>query len=188
MKRKQTTHRRHGDSKTSKSRTSPDDEAPTTISVPANERSPNIDALRKARIAHITQSPEGIPREMKYEYEKRTGTVSRVEGEKETRRKTDKERTSEHKDTRPSTKNARRTERKRTERQDESEEEYEYVYTKPEKHKTSRETTSKTTTQPRSRTSVTASIAKKPETRRAPERRHTEPPHPSASRRLERDQ
>lgn len=178
VKRKKTTHRRHGEPRSSKSHILPNDEATATNPPAANDRSPNINALRKARLAHINDSPQDIPEDMKYVYEKRIKTAAHVNADNESRHRTPTERTSERKASKSSHKSKRRTEeRARDEQRDESEDDYEYVYPRAAPDKSQGDTHGKSPDVRRRRRPSTSQTVtrKKDESRREPERRHTEP-------------
>lgn len=185
VKRKKTTHRKHGNQRSSKSLTVPEDEVLTTIPATANDRSPNINALRKARLAHIDNTPQEIPEDMKYVYEKCTKTVAHVSADKESRRRPSRDHTPERKESRPSRRSTRRTEEQnRHKNQDDSEDEYEYVYSTPVAERSGGDAQPKSSATRRRRRPSTShsSTRKKVETRRGPERRYTEPSRGKTSR------
>lgn len=179
-KRTRTTHRRHAEQRSSKSHTASNDEATTTDPTAANDRSPNINALRKARLAHLNDSPQDIPEDMKYVYEKRIKTAAHVSADAGSRHRPVTDRTSEQKESRSSRKSTRRTEDgKRDDYHDETEDDYEYVYSTPVAEPSRRDTHEKSSTTRRRRRSSPShpgtTKTKKAESRREPERRHTEP-------------
>lgn len=179
-KRTRTTHRRHAEQRSSKSHTVSNDDATTTNPTAANDRSPNINALREARLAHLNDSPQDIPEDMKYVYEKRIKTAAPVSADAGGRHRTTTDRTSERKESRSSHKSTRRTEdRKRDDHHDESEDDYEYVYSTPVAETSRGDTREKSSSTRRRRRSSPSHPAttktKKAELRREPERRHTEP-------------
>ncbi|EXJ89813.1 hypothetical protein A1O3_02880 [Capronia epimyces CBS 606.96] len=174
------TYRRNGDTGGggSRSRKSPEDGGATSTSksVPATARPADLDldALRNARLAYLATSPEERRKEMKYEYVKRTRTVSLVGEEKERRRKTRDDHIAEPTNPRPSRTSTtpRRTEhRRRPVSRDDSEDEY--VYQRPEResaHHNGQSLTSK------HKSKTTESGPRRVEAgRRVPERSRTEP-------------
>ncbi|KEF62835.1 uncharacterized protein A1O9_00808 [Exophiala aquamarina CBS 119918] len=185
VKRKKTTHRKHGEHRSSKTRTKPNNDDLTTNPALANGRSPNINALRRARLAHIDNTPEEIPEDMKYVYEKRTKTVAHVSADKGSRRKSTRDHTPERKESRTSHKTTHRTEeQRRVEYEDDSEDEYEYVYSTPGAERSHVDAQPKSSTSRRRRPSTSHSITrKKVETQRGSERSHTEPPRGKTRRR-----
>ncbi|KIX00795.1 uncharacterized protein Z518_09860 [Rhinocladiella mackenziei CBS 650.93] len=173
VKRKKA-HRKHGDTRTYKSHKRSEDDTTTLKSVVTTDRPADIDALRKARLAYIAKSPDERRKEMKYEYVKRSRTVSQVGGEGEKRHKTPRHRSPDREGTRTerrSTKRRTDDERRRTPRDDSEDE---YVYEKPKKTSVHDEAHTKTSTRQRTKTAE-PNMRGIDERRRIPERRHTEP-------------
>lgn len=174
VKRKKTHHRKHGDFGASKSRKRSEDESTTPKSVATSDRPTNIDALRKARLSYLAKPPDEKRKDMKYEYVKRSRTVSQVDGEKEQRRHTTREHSLEREDPRPVHRSRRRTNIDGRNTHDDDDGEYEYVYRKPEEAPARDETHSQTTSKPR-KTTTNSSSRRTEERQRLSERRHTEP-------------
>lgn len=122
-------HRNKGDTRDSRShKERPHDGGTTSNSVPATDHPADVDALRKARLAYLAKSPEERQKEMKYDYVKRTRTVSQVGEEKERRHRTTQEHKPERKDLKSSrtTRTRTREHKSRPSQRDDSEDGYVY--------------------------------------------------------------
>ncbi|KAJ9611767.1 hypothetical protein H2200_004951 [Cladophialophora chaetospira] len=171
VRRKRTHRRKHGDTEISKSRKRSEDDTISTKS-PATNRPADVDALRKARLAYLAKDPEERRKDMKYEYVKRTKTVSQVGEDKEARPKTVRAHTYEQDNRKVERGHTKRTEtgRRHTQR---DEDEDGYVYSTPQR--TAARSTVETET-PQRRTKVEdASPRKVEEKRKTPDRRNTDP-------------
>ncbi|KAI1609255.1 hypothetical protein EDD36DRAFT_65338 [Exophiala viscosa] len=157
------THERHGETKASKFRRRSEDDRATTKSIPATaaDRSVDIEALRKARLDHLSS------KEMPHEYVKRTITVSHRHPDKEKHHKVLRDQTTEREPPKPSGRSSRRTndDRQRSRREHNEDD---YVY--------SRRTTETDSTDAKPRTKVReSSPAKRADRPRTSKRSHTEP-------------
>ena len=165
VKRSKTHRRRHGDTETVRSRKRPEDESATKTPA-TTDRPADIDALRKARLSYLAKDPEERRKDMKYEYVKRTRTVSQVGAEKEKRHKDPPGNERESREPERRTTKRPETSRKHSKR-DESEERY--VYSKTER------TREAPAPAPADANTKERSPKKTSERRAQPERRHTEP-------------
>ncbi|OAP58617.1 hypothetical protein AYL99_07707 [Fonsecaea erecta] len=168
-KRRKTHRHKHGDTGMSKSRKRSEDDSATSKSPATNNNPADNDALRQARLAYLAKSPEERRKDMKYEYVKRTKT-SQADEEKEKRPKATRVQLSRREDRKPERRSTTRTDSsRRGAAQDDSEDEY--VYTRNESTGTTKMDTSRA-----QRTKSQSQTSRKTEaTRKAPERRHTEP-------------
>ena len=171
VKRSKTQRRRHGDTDTAKSRKRSDDDK-VKNPVATADHPADIDALREARLSYLAKDPEERRKEMKYEYVKRTKTVSHVGGERDRRPKVPREESTERESRDPERRPTKHNEtgRRQTLR-DRSEDGY--VYSKAERSRAPRPAPAATPIKEKTKTQQAS--PRKPEERRQPvERRHTE--------------
>ncbi|OAL35728.1 hypothetical protein AYO20_04878 [Fonsecaea nubica] len=175
VKRRKTHRHKHGDPGMPKPRKRSEDDS-TTSKSPATTDSPaDIDALRKARLTYLAKSPEERRNDMKYEYIKRTKT-SEADEEKDKRHKAVRGQVIDREDRKPERRSTTRTDsNRRAVAQDESEDDY--VYSRNERSSGARSTgaTQIETTRTQRTKSQSQNPKKTETTRRAPERRYTEP-------------
>ncbi|EXJ95716.1 hypothetical protein A1O1_00839 [Capronia coronata CBS 617.96] len=178
VKSKRSYRKRRGDPGDPRSHKRSDrgDGGPTSKSIPAAERPADIDALRKARLAYLDKSPEEKRKEMKYEYLKRTRTVSLVDADKERRHGTTQDRDRASKGLKSSSRTSiRRPQHKRRPVLQRDDSEGEYVYQNPERAPVDKRAEPQTQTS-KHKSRVSESTSRKADVRpQVPERRHTEP-------------
>ncbi|KIV83036.1 hypothetical protein PV11_05096 [Exophiala sideris] len=163
------THKRQGQIKASKPPRRPDNDRATTKSVTAaaTERPADIEALRKARLDHLSRTPEERREEMKYEYVKKTWTVSHRDPDKVKHHKVLRDPATEREAPRPLRRSTQWTDDDRV-RSRRGHREHEYVYDRRATETELHDITSRTKAHE-------SSPAKRTERRRVPERRHTAP-------------
>ncbi|KIY02823.1 uncharacterized protein Z520_01288 [Fonsecaea multimorphosa CBS 102226] len=174
VKRRKTHRHKHGDTEMPTSRKRPQDDSATSKPPATATSHPDIDAVRKARLAFLAKPPEEGRKVMKYEYVKRT-KASQGDEEKEKRHTATRVPLPSREVRKPERRSTARTDNnRRRPAQDDSEDEY--VYARTERASGAGTSATQPEKPPAQRTKSQIQTPKKTEVPRKPlERRYTEP-------------
>ncbi|KIV96563.1 hypothetical protein PV10_00412 [Exophiala mesophila] len=185
VRKRKSSHRRPAELKNSRSHDTLNHENPPSGTTATADRSPDIHALRQARLDYQSKTPEERKRGMKYEYVKTTRELISEDTGKTVNTKSSRHRRRPKDDLHPIT-SSRPTEHDRpVKRRDDSDDEYgyEYVYEPArERHDHSKSSPHATSSRRKHRRTSSLDSTKPPNRRHIPERRRTAPLEPMALR------